>query len=69
MSVNDSATDQEYADYIKSVIVELREVVRGAKKAGLDVKLEADATGCTSGARVSRNFYPGKDNIDEGKSK
>lgn len=62
-------TDNQYANAIKAAIVNLREVVRGAKKSGLDVKLEADASACTSGARVSRNFYPSSDNIDEGKSK
>ena len=61
--------DQEYATAIKAAIVNLRETVRGAKQSGLDIKLEVDSSGCTSGARVSRNFYPGKDNIDEGKSK
>ena len=59
--------DQEYANAIKAAIINLREIVRGAKKSGLDVKLEADSSGCTAGARVSRNFYS-KD-IDEGKSK
>ena len=62
-----SGMDQGYADAIKSAIVDLRTVVRGAKKAGLDVALTADSSGCTSGARVSRNFYA--TNIDEGKSK
>ena len=62
-------TDQEYATAIKAAIINLRETIRGAKKSGLDIKLECDSSGCTSGARVSRNFYPGKDNIDKGKSK
>ena len=56
-------SDQQYANAIKAAVINLRETVRGAKKAGLDVKLEADSSGCTSGARVSRNFYPA--NIDE----
>ena len=66
VDVQDVPTDADYANLIKGAIVNLREIVRGAKKAGLDVKLEADVNAITSGARVSRNFYPS--NIDEGKS-
>ncbi len=62
-------TDAEYANAIKAAIVNLREVVRGAKKSGLAVHLESDGNSCTTGARVSRNFYPSSNNIDEGKSK
>ena len=62
-------TDADYANAIKAAIVSLRETVRGAKKSGLDIKLEADAAGCTTGARVSRNFFPSSDNIDKGDTK
>ncbi len=56
-------TDQEHADALKSWVVGLRKAVRAAKAAGLDVKLTADSVGCTSGARVARNFYAA-DNAD-----